>query len=92
MHVRSIIEAERMHISTNNIILGVISQGFAIASHVMVSSGYGFGAFLAFCGWMPSQQELSLGSREIYSTKLGIPSSDERSSAVETTPITLMHC
>lgn len=48
MHVRSIIDIERAHIPASKIIFGGISQGFAVASHVMVSSGYNLVHFWDF--------------------------------------------
>lgn len=57
-HIRNIIEEERQYVSTERIVLGGISQGFATTAHVLLSSPYTFAGFCGISGWIPFQDSL----------------------------------
>lgn len=59
-HIHTIIDAEiQAGITPDQILLGGISQGFATAAHVMLSSAHRFAGFLGMSGWLPLRKPLS---------------------------------
>lgn len=89
MHVRTVVEQEKEHLPINKIVLAGISQGFAVASHALLSSGYNFGACVGCSGWLPFVSDLRKADlAAFYVEKLGITSEGV---APGTVPLLLMH-
>ncbi|KAI9655666.1 MAG: hypothetical protein M1831_004818 [Alyxoria varia] len=76
-HIRSIIDEEMESLPASKIIIGGISQGFAVASHVLLSCPHRLGGFIGLSGWIPFQTDLrqvlnsEISLSEFYSTRLG---------------------
>lgn len=77
-HTRTIVEQETASIPPSRIILAGISQGFGIATHVLLSCGYDFGGVIGSCGWIPFQKQLrdvlrqTSTLRDVFEKKLGL--------------------
>ena len=52
-YIRDIVEQEMKILPANRIILGGISQGFAISAHVLFSLSTSIGGFFGLSGWIP---------------------------------------
>ena len=57
-YIHRLIEDESKIIPSQNIILAGMSRGFAVASHVLLSSHCRLGGFIGLCGWVPFRTEL----------------------------------
>jgi predicted esterase len=57
--IRALIESESQDLPLNNIILGGLSQGCAMALSVLLSLGYSLGGFFGMSGWLPFQRDIA---------------------------------
>ncbi|KIW78643.1 hypothetical protein Z517_08481 [Fonsecaea pedrosoi CBS 271.37] len=96
-----VMRAEEIHVPRQNIFLGGISQGFAIALSAFFANGQGFAGLIGLCSWMPfanliedlkassaSDEQLSNAVQRIY---FGQQSPEPSSPSLRSTPIFLGH-
>lgn len=57
-YINTLIDKELATTPAGNIILGGISQGFAVAIHVLLTRAETFGGFIGMSGWAPFRQQL----------------------------------
>lgn len=97
-HVQGIIEEEMKHVPAERIVLGGISQGLAVASHVLLSGNYKLGGFLGFSGWLPLRSHLRKVTesnatnplKAMYTEVLGMPKATAFAGALDT-PVFISH-
>ncbi|KAI9709072.1 MAG: hypothetical protein M1820_003518 [Bogoriella megaspora] len=57
--IRALIDNESQNVPLGNIILGGLSQGYAMSLSVLLSLDCSLGGFLGMSGWLPFQQEVA---------------------------------
>lgn len=97
-YVNSIIDRALQTVPASNIILGGISQGFAVAISTLLTRQETFGGFVGMSGWIPLQKQLretvqeedkSAALTAIYALELGIITSTTENT--HSTPIWMSH-
>ncbi|MCJ1440654.1 MAG: hypothetical protein MMC23_001140 [Stictis urceolatum] len=95
-YISSIIEAEMKIVPPENIIFGGISQGFAVASHVLLTLSQALGGFAGLSGWIPFQADAHAIAHNgghlwpLYLDKFGLKLDQMRLSSTRT-PVFVSH-
>ena len=56
--IHHVIDRESRIVGAQNVILGGISQGCAVAAHALLKQNKQLGGFVGLCGWLPLQDTL----------------------------------
>jgi predicted esterase len=70
-YIHSLLHEEMKILPAGHIILGGTNQGFAVASHTLISFRHALGGFIGMSGWIPFQKAPS-GPGKLCSNLLGM--------------------